>query len=88
MKRGNLVIYDLEGTIISQSGEADGEWVPHIYPVGVPYLELPFGVMKGKNLLKIDTSDSRNHVPVFEDIPYVPTYEDLQNELLIAKGVI
>ncbi len=87
MQRGNLVIYDLKGKVCSQTGEYDGEVLPHEYPEGIPYIEIPFGTMAKKRLISIDVSKTP-HEPIFEDIPYVPTYEDLQNEILIAKGVI
>lgn len=88
MQRGNLVIYDETGKIFSQTGEAEGDVLPHEYPIGIPYMEIPFGTMATKRLLSIDVSDSNNHVPVFEDIPQQPTYEELQQQLLIAQGVI
>lgn len=88
MQRGNLVIYDLIGKIVSQTGEAEGDLLPHDYPVGIPYIEIPFGTMAQKRVISIDVSDPQNHKPVFENIPYTPTYEDLENELLIIKGVI
>lgn len=43
MQRGNLIIYDEEGTVISQTGDAMGDILPHTYPVGVPYVELEYG---------------------------------------------
>lgn len=69
MQRGNLVIYDLEGTIISQTGEAEGNLLPHTYPVGIPYIELPFGTMDYNNqmLIKIDVT-TEPHTPIFEPI--------------------
>jgi hypothetical protein len=95
MTRGNLVIYDLEGTIISQSGEmqSNADIAPHKYPVGIPYIELPYGSMKWEEqqLIKIDVK-TEPHSPIFEKIDRVPTsqetIETLENELLIAKGVI
>ena len=71
MERGNLVIYDLEGTIISQSGEAMGFVLPHSYPVGIPYLEIPFGTMNLKQVVSIDVSVTPN-IPVTIDIDVTP----------------
>lgn len=88
MKRGNLVFYDLVGKIFSQTGEAEGDILPHEYPVGIPYIEIPFGTMAQKRVISIDVTDPKSHKPIFETIPYTPTYEDLENELLIFKGVI
>jgi hypothetical protein len=77
MQRGNLVIYDLEGTIISQTGEAEGDLLPHVYPVGVPYIELPFGSMKyeEQRLVRIDVSQEP-HTPIFEPIVREKTAEE------------
>lgn len=88
MKRGNLIIYDLNGKIWLETGEAEGHLLPHVYPVGVPYIELPFGEMKNKIALRVEVNDPKGHYVVFQEIPHTLTYEELQNELLIAKGVI
>lgn len=89
MERGNLVIYDLAGTIISQSGEATGDLLPHSYPVGVPYMEIPYGTMNKKILVKIDTSTDP-HTPIFEDLilPKTPeeTIFELQAEIIRLKN--
>lgn len=76
-KRGNLIVYDLEGMIVSQTGEASGTLLPHVYPVGIPYLELPFGDMKyaSQRLVRIDVS-SNPHKPVFEAIVIAKTIEE------------
>ncbi len=67
MQRGNLVIYDFKGVIINQTGEAVGDLLPHVYPDGVPYLELPYGAMKyeEQRLVSIDVSIKPN-VPIFK----------------------
>lgn len=82
MQRGNLVIYDAEGKIFSQTGEAEGDILPHEYPVGIPYMEIPFGVMTTKQLVRIDVSNPSKHVPVFEDVTPLKTPEQLRIEEL------
>lgn len=86
MNRGNLVIYDNTGKIFSQTGEATGDVLPHVYPVGLPYIEIPFGTMAIKRLINIDVSVTP-HQPVFEDLTYVQTHTDriaeLENHLLL-----
>jgi hypothetical protein len=69
MDRGNLIIYDLEGTIISQTGEATGDLLPHTYPVGIPYIELNYGDMKyeTQRLVRVNVNTDP-HTPVFEPI--------------------
>lgn len=84
MQRGNLVIYDLEGTIVYQTGEAEGNILPHEYPVGIPYMEIPFGTMKTKRLIRIDTT-VEPHEPIFEDVEKI-TKTPLQTA--VENGVI
>ena len=69
MNRGNLIIYDLEGTIISQTGEATGDLLPNVYPVGIPYIELNYGDMKYEiqRLVSVNVNTDP-HTPVFEPI--------------------
>ena len=88
MDRGNLISYDLTGKVFSQTGEASGVVVDHEIPVGIPYMILPYGTMSGKRLNRIDVSDPNNHSPIFEEIIREPSYEELENQLLLAKGVI
>ena len=93
--RSTLIVYDLEGSVLKIDGEiqSNAELMPHNYPVGVPYLEIPFGDAKldQRKLIKIDTTKPP-HQPVWETINRPPTpqeqIETLENELLIAKGVI
>lgn len=83
-KIGCLIIYDLAGNVISTTGETQTtELVSHTYPVGIPYIELPFGAMKyeEQRLVRIDITDPENPVPVFEPIPKVQTPEERIAEL-------
>lgn len=82
MKRGNLVIYDpITGKIWSQTGEAEGEVLSHEIPIGLPYIEIPFGSMSNQYLKSIDISDPENPVPVFEPIERTQTPEERIAEL-------
>lgn len=91
MQRGNLVVYDLNGKVWYESGEASGDILPHEYPNGLPYLELPYGTMETHRIVSVDVSKSP-HEPILEEITRQPTPEeiiaDLENQLLIAEGVI
>ena len=80
---GNLVVYDANGYIIWQSGEQKGGWAERVYPVGVPYLEIPYGAMKYaiQRLVKIDVS-SEPHKPVFEAFEIRKTTEEQLAEAL------
>lgn len=75
MQRGNLVIYDETGKIFSQTGEAEGDILPHDYPVGIPYMEIPYGTASKKRLVSIDISVTP-HQPIFGDILYQPSLEE------------
>ncbi len=79
MKRGNLIIYDLAGNIITQSGDAEGSVLPHQYPIRVPYIELEFGATVGKRIVSVDVG-SEPHQLVLEDIE-----QPLSREEMIAQ---
>lgn len=87
MKRGNLIIYDKVGKIFSQTGEAEGDILPHEYPEGLPYIEVPHGTMNDKKVISVDVSTDPHEV-IFETIEKHMSYEELETELLIAQGVI
>lgn len=88
MKRGNLILYDNTGRIFLQTGEAQGDVLPHEYPVGIPYIEIPFGVMRNKIIIGVDVSTNPHNL-IVEDIPHVETEEErLQRELLEAQEQI
>lgn len=80
LKRGNLIIYDLAGTIISQTGEAKGDVLPHVYPVGVPYIELAYGETFEKRIISVDVSVEPHQV-ITENLPKEKSQEDIIAEL-------
>jgi hypothetical protein len=80
MERGNLIIYDLQGTIITQTGDAKGDVLPHAYPVGVPYIELAYGETVGKRIIRVDVSVEPHEV-VTEDLQIEQTAEEKITEL-------
>lgn len=85
MQRGSLIIYDNEGKIFLNTGDAEGDVLPHTPPVGLPYIITEFGQLKNKRVLSVDVITK---ILVTEDIPVQPTYEELQQQLLQAQGVI
>lgn len=87
MDRGALIVYDNNGVIWYNSGEYSGDIPPQIYPDGVPYMEIPFGSTKGKIILSVDVS-SVPHKLITKDIDYKPSYEELENQILISEGVL
>jgi hypothetical protein len=95
-KRGTLIVYDVEGRVLFTEGDltSNVEITPFNYPVGVPYLELPYGesLIMDYRLKGVDVS-TEPHKPIWEKIireltPAEQLIESLENELLIANGVI
>lgn len=85
MDRSNLIIYDIKGKIWSQTGEATGDILPHKYPVGIPYIEVPYGITKGKRIVSVDVKVTPHKI-VTEDIEVKPSYEDLENKVLLLES--
>lgn len=85
MQRGSLIIYDNTGKVWVNTGDAEGDVLPHTPPVGLPYIETAFGQLDGKRVIGVDVATA---TLITEDIPVQPTYEELQQQLLIAQGVI
>ena len=56
MQRGSLIIYDNKGKIWVNTGDAEGDVLPHTLPVGLPYIETEFGQLKGKRVLSVDVT--------------------------------
>ena len=83
MQRGTLILYDNTGEIFFESGEAQGDILPHKYPIGIPYMEIPFGAMDGKRVLSIDVSTTP-HTPITEDVAIPKTEEQKRTEELEA----
>jgi hypothetical protein len=89
MKRGCLIIYDDNGKVWYESGDADdggsGGLPPHAYPVGLPYIETQFGELNGKRLISVDVETK---TLVTEDV-VVPIsseqlkIQELENQMLL-----
>jgi|GEM_PF-3469041 len=86
MKRGNLVIYDNRGVIYGQTGDLNADVPAHDYPQGIPYIEIPYGIINEKKLLYIDVSKTP-HEPIFEVLEIQKTdaerIAELENQLLL-----
>lgn len=87
MKIGNLIIYDDKGIIWHQSGEmiTNNENYERMYPVGIPYMEVPYGSTTGKRIVSVDVSVTPHKI-ITEDIKVKPSYEDLENQLLLLEN--
>lgn len=80
MQRGSLIIYDNEGKIWLNTGDAEGDVLPYTYPVGLPYIETIFGELKNKRVLRVEVITK---TLITEDIETIPTYEELENQILL-----
>lgn len=79
MQRGNLVIYDNNGKVWYQSGEAEGAVLEHELPVGLPHKIIPFGTMAISRISHVDiVNDEVVLIPI--EAPK-PSYEQLEAEL-------
>jgi hypothetical protein len=85
MDRGSLIIYDNNGKIWVNTGDATGDVLPHEVPVGLPYILTEYGALNNKRVLSVDVV---NRTLITEDLPHQVTYEELQQQLLQAQGVI
>ncbi|QUH29652.1 hypothetical protein [Vallitalea guaymasensis] len=68
-KRGALVVYDVDGTILYVINDCYSEGIdiePHNKPKGIPSMEFEYGELDGKELIRIDVSVPDNHKPIFK----------------------
>lgn len=86
MKRGSLIIYDNSGKVWINTGDAEGDILPHSVPNGLPYIITQYGELDGKILKGIDVKTKK---PIVEPIKKVETKEEkLNKELLQAQNEI
>lgn len=88
MQRGSLIIYDKNGTIFLNTGDAGGDVLPHTIPQGLPYILTEFGELDGKIVKGVDVS-IEPHRLILEDIPKIETEEEkLKKELLKTQAEV
>ncbi|AUM99582.1 hypothetical protein [Clostridium botulinum] len=88
MQRGSLIIYDNTGKIFLNTGDAEGDVLPHTLPDGLPYIITEFGELNNKIVKGIDVETKEL---ITEDIPHIETEEErlkrekqeLENQLLL-----
>ncbi|BDR75750.1 hypothetical protein [Clostridium tetani] len=88
MKRGSLIIYDNEGKVWVNTGDAEGDILPHTLPSGLPYIITEYGQLEGKIVKGVNVETKEL---ILEDIPKVETEEErlrrekeeLENQLLL-----
>lgn len=82
VKIGSLIIYDNNGKIWVNTGDAGGVINPYTPPEGLPYVITEYGALEGKRVIKVDVETKKL---ITEDLPIKPTYEELENQLLLGK---
>lgn len=73
MKRGSLIIYDEKGVIWYNSGDAQGDILPHVLPVGIPYILTNFGELENKLIIGVDV---KSKTLILKDNPKLETKEE------------
>ena len=86
MNRGNLVIYDLEGNIISQTGCAKGDLLEHTPPVGIPYIITSYEDGFNKIVLKIKDGVPVYGLPILSELEIAE--QTKQNRIAELKALI
>lgn len=93
MQVGSLIIYDNQGTVWVNTGDSEGDILPHIPPVGLPYVITQFGELNGKVLKGVNPQTKEL---ITEDVPKIETEEErlrrekeeLENQLLDSQEYI
>ena len=57
MERRNLIVYDANGMIINQTGQAKGNILPHKLPVGVNYILDEYIENKDYRVIGVDVTE-------------------------------
>ncbi|MCT4597473.1 MAG: hypothetical protein N4A50_06295 [Vallitalea sp.] len=83
MERGSLIIYDMKGKIWFNSGDAQGDVLPHISPYGLPFVITEYGQLDNKKVTGVNPVTKEL---ITEEIKVKPTYEDLENQLLLSEN--
>lgn len=87
MNLGSLIIYDSRGKIWYNSGDISGATNEHVFPNGLPYIVTAFGELDNKIPLSVNVSVTPHKI-ITQNIEIKPTYEELENQLLISEGVL
>ena len=79
MERGNLIIYDNNGVVFSQTGQAKGNLLPHTIPVGINYIIDPYDALSEYSVLSVDVSETPHKL--IKQLIYEKTDQDLAEEI-------
>ena len=89
MNRGNRIIYNQNGKILLQTGEATGDILEHDVITELHYLDIEFGIIDYSKQY-IESINPVTKEPVIKDIPIILTDEQkrlqaLEKELSMLK---
>ena len=89
---GNRIVFDQDGEIIHQTGEMQGDVLPRKEITELNFIDLEYGEIN-YSTHRIVLIDVETKQPILEEIPQFKTeeqlrIEQLENELLLASGVI
>ena len=92
MRIGSRIIFDQDGEVIVHLSEVDGSVLPRKPISNIDYIDLSYGEVDYSKF-RIVAIDTATRTPILEEIPYVKTeeqlrIEELENELLLASGVV
>ncbi|HAU5258812.1 TPA: hypothetical protein JD121_18695 [Clostridioides difficile] len=90
MDRGNRIIYNQDGKIIFQTGEATGDVLEHDTITELHYLDVEFGSIDYSKQY-IESINPTTKEPILKDIPIYLSEEEkriqeLESQLLIAEN--
>lgn len=91
MKLGNRIYYNQTGKMVWMTGEMQGDVLPHQVDEVIQYIDLEFGDETLKNAEEFHIENGQIVVTKHREIEKTPEQiriEELENELLIQKGVI
>lgn len=80
MQRGSLIIYDNNGKIWVNTGDAEGDVLPHEIPEGLPYILTEFGELDNKIIKGVDVEKKQL---ILEDAPIIESREGALNRQLL-----
>jgi hypothetical protein len=92
MNRGNRIIFDQDGEILTSTGEMSGDVLPHKEITKIEFVDLEYGQVDTSKfrITKIDVATKNPFLENIE-VPLTPEQQrikELENELLLASGVI
>lgn len=99
MNYGKRLIFDkVTGKVLNGTfDEMSGDLQEGLRPMEIDYIDLPYGYNENNfkeaieyyiDVTKPTSSPLSERIVITKHVEHVPTYEELQQQLLIAQGVI